>query len=103
MKKITLPQLKKIIAEELKVTLEESVDHESIRTVVNGAGKLLAAVEAFKKVATPSMINALTPGLDKVEKVLEKMVNMPGSYVEKQKPSVKKVSLKPSKSSDNLV
>lgn len=95
MKKITVPQLKRIIAQEIKSTLQEAVDHEGIREVVNGASKLLAAVEAFKDVASPSMINALTPHLTDIEKTLESMVSNPGSYIQKQKPVAKKVSLKP--------
>jgi len=95
MKKITLPQLKKIIAEELKLSLTEAVDHKSVANVATAASKLLTAVEAFKKTASASMINAMTPHLGEVEEVLSSMIEAPGSYVEQPKPAVKKVSLKP--------
>jgi predicted nucleic acid-binding protein len=94
-KKITLPRLQKIISEEIKIYMNEAVDHEAIREIVNGASKLLAAVESFKETATQSMTNAVTPHIDELEKVLENMVSSPGSYVPKEKPIVKKVSLKP--------
>lgn len=102
-KKITMPQLKKIIGEELRLSLKEAVDHASIREVVNDASKLLAAVEAFKKSANGSMMNALTPQISDIEKVLEDMVSTPGSYVEKQKTKPQKVSLKPAKSGKTLL
>jgi hypothetical protein len=95
--KITLPRLRKIIAEELSSSVNEAVDHASIREVVNGASKLLAAVEVFQKSANGPMINALTPHLAQMEKILEDMVSTPGSYVEKKKVEPKKVSLKPVK------
>lgn len=103
MKKITVPQLKEIIAQEINSTLQEAVDHEAIREVVNGASKLLAAVEAFKEVASPSMVNALTPQINQIEKTLERMVSNPGAYIQKKKPLAKnvlpkKVTLKPQKS-----
>lgn len=96
-KKITLPRLRSLIAEELKSNIQEGVDHASIREVVNGASKLLAAVETFKEVANGPMTNALTPHLDAMAKALEDMVSSPGSYVEKKKAEPQKVSLKPVK------
>lgn len=93
--KITLPRLQKIISEEIQTYISEAIDHESIREIVNGASKLLAAVEAFKSTASPGMTNAVTPHLAEIEKVLENMVSNPGSYVQKKQNTVKKVSLKP--------
>jgi hypothetical protein len=72
----------------------ESVDHKSISDVVNVASKLLAAVEGFKEKAPPAAINAVTPHLGELEKVLENMVGSPGSYVPTPKKEPKKVSLK---------
>jgi hypothetical protein len=94
---ITLPRLKAIIAEELKTSLEEAVDHASIREVVNGASKLLAAVETFQETANGPMLNAMTPALGQIAQALEDMVSTPGSYVEKKKAEPQKVSLKPVK------
>ena len=96
MTKVKLGDLRKIVKEELS-TLQEQVDHAAIKDVVNGAQKLLAAVEAFKSAAPPSAINAVTPHIDELEKVLENMVTTPGSYVPQKKVEPKKVSLKPVK------
>jgi hypothetical protein len=90
---ININQVRKIIAEEVK-SLHERVDHEGIRDVVTGASKLLAAVEAFKSSAPGTAINAVTPCIDELEKVLEDMVSSPGSYVAKQKAAPQKVTLK---------
>lgn len=95
--KLTLPRLKKIIAEEMARAISEEVDHASIRDVVNVASKLLAAVEAFEKGANGSMKSAVTPHLDKIEVTLEDMVSTPGSYVDKKKTAPQHVSLKPAK------
>lgn len=94
-------KIRKIIREELKKKrLAEEVDHAGIRDVVNGASKLLAAVEAFKGSASPSMIHAVTPHIDAINAVLEDMVNTPGSYVQKVKAEPKVVQLRPVKSED---
>jgi hypothetical protein len=94
--KISLPRLRKIIREELEVN--ESVDHKGINSVVNGASKLLAAIESFKEKAPPAAINALTPHLGEVEKMLEHMVSTPGSFVPAPKKEAQRVSLKATKS-----
>jgi|SRR3990167_6256350 hypothetical protein len=94
MPKISLPRLRQIVTEEISAKIQEQVDHAGIRDVVNGASKLLAAVEAFKASATGAMISALTPQLPEIDKVLENMVSNPASYVEKKKVEPKKVSLR---------
>jgi len=91
--KININDLRKMIKEEI-YSINEAVDHAGIRDVVNGASKLLAAVEAFKSTAPHSAINAVTPHINQLEKTLEDMVSAPGSYVPKQKIEPKKVSLK---------
>lgn len=91
--KLKLKDLRRIVKEELSA-LTERVDHAGINKVVTGASKLLAAVEAFKESAPPSAINAVTPHIDELERVLEDMVSTPGSYVPKPKVEPKKVSLK---------
>lgn len=91
--KLKLKDLRRIVKEELSA-LTERVDHAGINKVVSGASKLLAAVEAFKESAPPSAINAVTPHIDELERVLEDMVSTPGSYVPKPKVEPKKVSLK---------
>ena len=90
---IKLNDLRRIVNEELAL-MREQVDHAAIKDVVNGAQKLLAAVEAFKSTAPPSAIHAVTPHIDELERVLENMLSTPGSYVPKKKVEPKKVSLK---------
>lgn len=105
MPKISSERLREIIKEELVAakkadrarTVAEGVDHTAIRDVVTVASKLLAAVEAFKAKAAPAAVNAVTPHLGTIEKVLEDMVSTPGSYVARPKLEPKKVSLKPMK------
>jgi chemotaxis regulatin CheY-phosphate phosphatase CheZ len=94
-----LKDLRRIINEELTF-LKEQVDHAAIKDIVTGAQKLLASIEAFKKTAPPSALNACTPHVDQLEKVLEDMLSTPGSYVQKPKVEPKKVSLKPVKDTD---
>lgn len=93
---ITLDKLRKLINEEL-VTVNETVDHASIRDIVNGASKLLAAIEEFKETVSPSGVNAVTPHIGELEKILDDMLSTPGSYVVKAKAEPKIVSLKPVK------
>lgn len=97
--KITLPQLRRLIREEA-AAMHEVVDHKSINSVVGVASKLLAAVESFKEKAPPAAINAVTPHLSELEKVLENMVSSPGSYVPMPKKEPKRVSLKAVKGND---
>lgn len=79
---IKMQRLREIISEEVAAaTLVEFVDHKGISDVVTMASKLLEAVEAFKEKAPPAAINAVTPHLGEMEKVLENMVSSPGSYV----------------------
>lgn len=99
--KISSERLRQIIAEELsKVT--ESVDHKSINSIVAVASKLLAAVEAFKDKAPPAAVNALTPHLGQVEKVLENMLSTPAAYVPKVKKEPKIVSLSAKKKTESV-
>lgn len=93
--KISLSTLRHIINEELSQSIvNEAVDHKSINSIVNVASKLLAAVESFKEKAPPAAINAVTPHITELEKMLENMVSSPGSYVLVPKKEPKKVSLK---------
>lgn len=91
--KIGLLRLRQLIKEETK-TIDEAVDHKSINSIVAVASKLLAAVEGFKEKAPPAAVNAVTPHLSELEKVLENMLSSPGSYVAKPKIEPKTVSLK---------
>jgi len=90
---ISLPRLREIIKDELN----EAVDHKSINSIVGVASKLLAALEGFKDKAPPSAINAVTPHLTELAKMLENMVSNPGSYVPQPKKEPQHVSLKATK------
>jgi len=99
MSKISLPKLRKIIHEELQsANLSERVDHASLKSVVTCAAEMLAAIDEFRENATTSMISAVTPHLDSLDKILEDMASTPGSYVVKPKAEPQKVTLKPVKS-----
>ena len=89
---VSLDRLKQIIAEEID-KVNEQVDHKTINSIVGVASKLLAAVEAFKEKAPPAAINATTPHLGELERVLENMLSTPASYVPRVKKEPKKVSL----------
>jgi len=93
---LKIEDLRRMIKEEM-ATIHEQVDHAAIRDIVNDAQKLLSAVETFKQSAPASAINAVTPHIDKLEQVLEDMLNTPASYVTKPKVEPKKVSLRPVK------
>jgi len=97
--KVSLQRLKQLIAEETQ-KIDEQVDHKSINGIVGVASKLLAAVEAFKEKAPPAAINATTPHLGELERVLENMLSSPGSYVPRIKKEPKKVSLSAKKGSE---
>lgn len=90
---ISFERLQQIIKEEV-TALTEAVDHKSISDVVGVASKLLSAVENFKAKAPAAAINALTPHLGEIEKMLENMLSSPGSYVPVVKKEPKRVSLK---------
>lgn len=93
--KISAKRVRKIINEELeRAALNEAVDHKSISAIISVASKLLGAIEGFKEKAPPAAINATTPHLSELEKVLENMVSTPGSYVPQPKKEPKKVTLK---------
>ena len=96
---ISVDRVREIIKEEI-VTVREQVDHNAIKDIVTGASKLLAAIEDFRETAPPSAINATTPFLSQLDRVLEDMVSTPGSYVMKPKVEPKKVSLKPVKQTE---
>jgi hypothetical protein len=92
---ISMSKLREIIKDELvQHTVTEAVDHKNITSIVTVAGKLLAAIEAFKEKAPPAAINAVTPHMGEMEKVLENMVSSPGSYVPQPKKEPQRVSLK---------
>lgn len=91
--KINKEYLRSLVTEELQ-SLHEAVDHEGIRGVVNGASKMLKALEAFEKDANVAMINALTPGLPQMKATLESMIANPGSYVDRPSAASRTIKLR---------
>jgi hypothetical protein len=91
--KIDEAWLRKLIAEELR-SLDETMDHEGIRGVVNTASKLLKAVEAFEKDANASMTNAVTPALSGLKSTLESMVTNAGGYVDRPTAAAQTIKLR---------
>ena len=90
---IDINVLRNMIKEELS-TVNEQVDHVGIKDVVTGASKLMDAIDVFKQTAPASAINAVTPHLGEIERILEDMATTPGSYVAKPKVEPRKVSLR---------
>ena len=82
---ITLKRLLEIknSIKEYKNSVNESIDHSSVKDIINLSHKMLSAIEGIKTSAPHAMINALTPHIDKVQKILEDMVENPTSYVDK--------------------
>ena len=101
MPKIGLEKLKKIIQEEM-LNLHEGADHENGSKVMNAATLLLKAIEAFKDKASEKSKAAMEENLASVEKILIRIATSPMQYVDATKPTARKVSLKPQKSS-NLI
>lgn len=86
---ISVSTIKKIINEEL--------NHVEIKTVVDNASELLSAINDFTESASSTALNALTPQLDSMKKVLNDMLHTPSSYVEKKKKEKVHISFKPTK------
>jgi hypothetical protein len=91
--KIDETYLRRLVTEELQA-LHEAVDHEGVRGVVNGASKMLKAVEAFEKDANGAMTNALTPGLEQLKATLESMIANPGTFVDRPVASAQTIKLR---------
>ena len=95
---ITRRRLHELIDEEIeRAVVNEFVDHSSISSVTAATSKLLAAIEQFKEKAPPAAINAVTPHLSELERVLENMMTTPGSYVPVAKKEPRKITLSQSK------
>jgi hypothetical protein len=90
---ISKQRVRELIVEEMH-RLNEDIDHEGIGNVVSAAGKLLGAVKKFRDDATGQMTHAVTPHLEQLQRVLEDMVQTPGSYVKVVAPKKKIVSLR---------
>lgn len=99
MPKIGLDKLKKIIQEEMH-NLQEGADHDTASKIMSGATKLLKAIESFKSTASEKVKAEMGSNLEEVEKLLNRIAASPMQYVDATKPTSKKVSLKPQKSSN---
>jgi len=94
MSKITITELRKIIAEEIK-NLQEGVNEDQAAAMASNASKLLKAIESFKEVATAKAKADLGDHVDETEKLLKRIIASPMQYVDMPKPTVSKVTLKP--------
>lgn len=92
--RITQQRLRELISEEIeRAVVNEFVDHSSISSVTAATSKLLAAIDGFKEKAPPAALNAVTPHLSELERVLEDMMTTPGSYVPVPKREPRTVTL----------
>lgn len=91
--------LRQLVVDELK-RLQEDIDHDGLKRVVNNASKLHQAVAKFKGDATAAMMNAVTPHLDAMMKSLEDMLHTPSSYTDKPKKEPKIVKLRATKDAE---
>ena len=85
--------LRRLIGQELKA-LNEEVDADSVKDIVNAAAKLLKATRQFKEDANVAMTNATTPHLDALIQAVSAMVETPASYVDQLPPTQKRVQLR---------
>lgn len=91
--RINIKDVQRIVREELS-SINEQVDHASIKDIVTAASKLIDAVQQFRSTVPGPALNAVTPNLDQVAASLEDMLSNPGSYVPIKKAEPKKVSLR---------
>ena len=91
--RISMPRLKEIIRDELR----EALDHDDAAALVGVVSKLFKAIEAFEEKASPAAINAATPHLGELKKVLNAIVDAPRSYVSQPKKEPQHVSMKAGK------
>ena len=100
--KITLDRIKSIISEEIKSVIkegeEESVQTDKIVKLSSEAGKLLKALQSFKKnVQDMKAIDATSPHIDVLLKVAVKLVKNASMYVDNPKSEPKRIVFKASK------
>ncbi len=86
--KISLEELRKVVREELEL-VQEDLDHQSVKSVVNSASSLLHAIDKFNSseptAAQSTGVNTL---LTSLRKSLEDMIQNPTSYVDRPPPKV---------------
>lgn len=86
--KISLEELRKVVREELEL-VQEDIDHQSVKGVVNSASSLLHAIDKFNKSEpTAAMSTGVNTLLSSLRKSLEDMIQNPTSYVDKPGPKV---------------
>jgi hypothetical protein len=86
--KISLEELRNIVKEELEL-VQEDLDHQSVKGIVNSASSLLHAIDKFHK-SEPSaaMQTGVSTLLTSLRKSLEDMIQNPTSYVDRPPPTV---------------
>lgn len=94
MPKITITELRKIIAEEIQ-SLREGANEDQAASMASNASKLLKAIESFKEVATAKAKADMGDHVEEAEKLLKRIVASPMQYIDAPKPVAQKVTLKP--------
>lgn len=106
--KITLDRIKSIISEEISSALREG-DDESVQTdkivkLSSEAGKLLKALQSFKKnVQDMKAVDATSPHIDILLKAAVKLVKNAAMYVDNPKSEPKRIVFKASKPEQDVV
>jgi hypothetical protein len=86
--KISLEELRKVVREELEL-IQENLDHQSIKSVVNSASSLLHAIDKFNaSEPTAAQMTGVNTLLSSLRKSLEDMIQNPTSYVDRPSPKV---------------
>lgn len=107
-KTISINTIRKIVSDEIKM-LQEKLDHEGIRTIIDSSSKLLAALDKFEEDASSPMINSSGSTIRKLRASLEHIVNNPQTYLDrntkivvaKKKPTHKLLVKDPTKASED--
>lgn len=86
--KISLEELRKVVREELEL-VQEDLDHQSVKSVVNSASSLLHAIDKFNaSEPTAAQMTGVNTLLSSLRKSLEDMIQNPTSYVDRPPPKV---------------
>ena len=100
--KITLNRLKTIISEEISMLVnEDSSKSDKVAKLVLNASKLMKALEGFRdNVSDMKAIDAVSPHLDSLLRIMDQMVDHASTYVDDPKVEPKKRVFKLSKEKD---
>jgi hypothetical protein len=80
-----LHEINRIINEEIQKFLQEGVNHEEIRDIVDISSRMLTLLEKFEETATKPMQDAVGQELEHLRKHLEKFISNPQAYLSRSK------------------